>query len=58
MKEMNQLISQLQNKYNNVIYWDFTYNEEFGEEDFFDACHLSDEGAKKFSKCIEMMLKN
>ena len=58
MKEMNQLISQLQNKYNNVIYWDFTYNEEFGEEECFDACHLSDEGAKKFSKCIEMMLKN
>lgn len=57
VKEMNQLISQLQSKYNNVIYWDFTYNEEFGEEDFFDACHLSDEGAKKLSKCIEMMLR-
>ena len=49
LQEMNHLITQLQCKFNNVLYWDFTYNEEFGEEDFFDACHLSDEGAKKFS---------
>lgn len=52
VQEINSLITQLQSKYNNVVYWDFTYNEEFGEEDYFDACHLSDEGAKKFSKIL------
>lgn len=58
VREMDQLIAQLQSKFNNVVYWDFTYNEKFVEGDFFDACHLSDIGAKKFSKCIEMMLKD
>ena len=52
IQEMNLLISQLQSKFNNVIYWDFTYNEDFGENDFFDACHLSEEGAKKFSRML------
>lgn len=52
VQEMNRLILQLQSKYNNVKYWDFTYNEEFGDADFFDACHLSEVGAKKFSKML------
>lgn len=52
VKEMDQLILQLQEKFNNVIYWDYTYSDEFGADDFFDACHLSDVGAKKFSKML------
>lgn len=52
VQEINQLITQLQSKFNNVVYWDFTYNEEFGDDDFFDACHLSDDGAKKFSRML------
>lgn len=53
VKEMNQLILQLQKKNNNVLYWDYTYNDEFVEDDFFDACHLSDVGARKFSKMLK-----
>ncbi len=58
VQEMEHQITQLQIKYNNVMYWDFTYNEEFGDEDFFDACHLSDDGAKKFSRMLVDKIHN
>lgn len=58
VREMNGLILQLQRKYNNVKYWDFTYNEEFEDEDFFDACHLSEVGAKKFSEMLRDKIMN
>ena len=58
MQEMNQLIFQLQRKYDNIEYWDFTFNTEFEKDDFYDACHLSDRGAKKFSNMLrEKILK-
>ena len=58
VQEMNRLILQLQSKYNNVKYWDFTYDEDFGDADFFDACHLSEVGAKKFSKMLRTKIQD
>lgn len=58
MQEMNQLILQLQRNYDNIEYWDFTYNTKFVRDDFYDACHLSDRGAKKFSIMLREKIGN
>lgn len=56
VKEMDRLILQLQHDYNNVKYWDFTFDNEFVEEDFYDACHLSEIGARKFTAVLKKKL--
>lgn len=56
--EKNELISKLQEKFKNVVYYDYTYCKDFVEDDFYDACHLSDMGAKKFSNMLREKIVN
>ena len=58
VQEMDSLILQLQKKYNNVLYWDYTFCQSFGKDDFYDACHLTDVGAVKFSKILRHKIQN
>lgn len=56
--EKNELISKLRERFKNVDYYDYTYCKDFVEDDFYDACHLSDIGAKKFSNMIREKIAN
>lgn len=56
--EKDELISKLREKFNNVVYYDYTYCKDFVEDDFYDACHLSDMGAKKFSNMLREKIVN
>lgn len=43
----------------NVYYYDFSRDEDFLDDDFFDGCHLSDIGAKKLTiKLRKVILDN
>jgi len=39
-----------------IEYYDFTYNDNFCEEDFYDSSHLCDSGAKKLSKMVSAII--
>ena len=56
--EKNELISKLRERFKNVDYYDYTYCKDFVEDDFYDACHLSDVGAKKFSNILRDKIVN
>lgn len=56
--EKNELITKLKERFKNVVYYDYTYCKDFDEDDFYDACHLSDIGAKKFSNMIREKIAN
>ena len=47
--EMSNFYKHLNKMYPNVEYYDFSHDDRFIEDDFYDASHLSDSGAKKFS---------
>lgn len=49
MKSVADSLNQL---YHNVEYYDFFFAEGFGDEDFYDAGHLTETGAIKFSKML------
>ncbi|TAE59004.1 MAG: hypothetical protein EAZ89_02895, partial [Bacteroidetes bacterium] len=40
-----------------VPYWNFSTDERFGEEDFFDSNHLRTQGAVKFSRILTGRMK-
>lgn len=52
MCEITQFIYKLQTEYSNVRYIDYTF-DDFEQQDYNDACHLSDCGAIKFSKKLK-----
>lgn len=52
-KEMNTFVANLKQKYPNIEYYDYSTDERFVDEDFFDSSHLSDIGANKFSKIVK-----
>ena len=56
--EKNELINKLKERFKNVVYYDYTYCKDFDEDDFYDACHLSDVGAKKFSNILRDKIVN
>lgn len=51
LKRMHELTSQLI-KTRHVTYLDYLYDQRFGDDDFFDADHLSDVGAVKFTQIL------
>ena len=55
--EICQFVNRLKNEYPNVEYYDYTNNEIFVDEDFYDSSHLSDSGAKKFSLLISKIVQ-
>jgi hypothetical protein len=44
-------------KNTNVFYYNFINDSSFLDNDFYDANHLNDRGAKKFSKIIDSIIK-
>lgn len=52
-KEMDSFVANLKQKYPNVEYYDYSADERFVDEDFFDSSHLTDIGANKFSKIVK-----
>ena len=54
LSDMRDFVDSLKSKYDNVEYYNFLFSQEFNDEDFFDAGHLTLTGAEKFS----MMLKD
>lgn len=53
IKEMESFVANLKQKYPNVEYYDYSTDERFIDEDFYDASHLTDIGANKFSKIVK-----
>lgn len=46
-------IKNLKLKYKNVFYYDFLNDKRFKSDDFFNADHLSDVGAMKFTLLLQ-----
>ena len=53
IREMESFVANLKQKYPNVEYYDYSTDERFIDEDFYDASHLTDIGANKFSKIVK-----
>ena len=53
IQEMASFAANLKQKYPNVEYYDYSADKRFVDEDFFDASHLADIGATKFSKIVK-----
>jgi hypothetical protein len=53
IKEMEAFSASLKQKYPNVEYYDYSTDKRFVDEDFYDASHLNDIGANKFSKIVK-----
>lgn len=53
IKEMEYFVASLKQKYPNVEYYDYSADERFVDEDFFNSSHLTDIGANKFSKIVK-----
>lgn len=49
IKEMGAFVAELKRKYPNIEYYDYSTDKRFVDEDFYDATHLNDIGADKFS---------
>lgn len=53
LNDMQQIVDSLKSKYCNVEYYNFLFTQGFDDEDFFDAGHLTETGAIKFSKMLK-----
>ena len=51
-------IKNLKLKYKNVFYYDFLNDKRFKSDDFFNADHLSDKGAMKFTLLLQDSIIN
>lgn len=58
LEEISTFIEMLKKDYQNVEYYDFTFDKDFLPEDFNDASHLTDSGAEKFSKKLKEIVEN
>lgn len=46
-------MDRIRARYPGVQFYNLAFDERFEADDFFDACHLNDQGATKFSKIIK-----
>jgi hypothetical protein len=59
--QLNETINYMVNieeEHNNVFYYNFLENNDFISDDFYDADHLNEIGAKKFTKKIDRIIIN
>jgi hypothetical protein len=52
LKDIQQFVEKLQQKYPNVEYYSFLFAEGFTPDDFNDSSHLTSIGADKFSRML------
>ena len=57
LNELENFVKDLQKDFPNVEYYDFTADPNFLDEDFNDASHLTDSGARKFSEKLREIAK-
>lgn len=57
LQEITNFVADLKSRYDNVEYYDFTFDKRFQDEDFNDASHLSEKGAPKFSKMLREIVE-
>ncbi|MBQ7222388.1 MAG: hypothetical protein IJS02_02855 [Bacteroidales bacterium] len=57
-EEISCFISSLQEEFPCVEYYNYNNDGRFVEDDFFDAGHLSDHGAEKFSRIVREEILN
>ena len=55
--DRERFVSKLKTTYPNVEYYDFTCDNRFNPDDFYDTNHLTGFGAAKFSKLIKGVLE-
>lgn len=53
IKKMESFVANLKQRYPNVEFYDYSTDKRFADEDFWDASHLTDIGANKFSKIVK-----
>ena len=58
MKWSNNYIDDFCKQHPNIIYINFETEHNFEEKDFFDESHLSEVGARKFTRIINNILNN
>lgn len=56
LSDMKEFVGKLQEKYPNVEYYNFLYDNRFQSEDFNDSSHLTDIGAEKFSRILATVI--
>ena len=55
---MYSLLHDIKQKHANVILFDASSDSDFEDDDFYDADHLNDLGAEKFTKKLDQFLQN
>lgn len=58
MKEISLFVENIQHTYSCTKYQDYTYDDDFVPDDFYDACHLTDCGAIKLSEKLRLLINN
>ena len=53
LDEINFFVDNFKAYFQNVEYYDYSHDKRFTEDDFWDASHLSDIGAMKFSHILK-----
>lgn len=52
LSDKDAFVKRLQQRYPRVEYYDLARDSRFGEHDFFDASHLTEQGAAKYSAIV------
>ena len=52
-QEIESFLASIKQKYPNTEYYDYSNDKRFVDEDFYNASHLTDIGANKFSKIVK-----
>lgn len=58
MEQIASTIKRIEDKFDNVNYYNYLKDIRFKSNDFFDADHLSDQGAKKLSLILQDIVSN
>ena len=56
LKRTINTLNDLEKKYNNVVYRNYLEDKSYSEDDFFDADHLNEMGATKFTLKIDSLI--
>ena len=58
LKTRNEFCNYFEEKYENVQFYDFSDDERFTEDDYYDANHLNEFGTKKFTMILDSVMNN
>lgn len=53
LDDINSFLDELKTNFQNVEYYDYSHDTRFTDDDFWDAAHLTDIGAFKFSHILK-----